>query len=162
MKKYFNFSVLMVALAALCIGFNSCDKDNGGNESGGSPVGVWTFDKIDSEIEHPSNPDLVEEEKADIEQSSEEVSGVTIEFKEDNSYVLKVEGEDEEEDDRYLWKANGDINFAGDEGKFSIKGNVLTITVDYIDGDRMHEEEVHGTYRKRGFSKYIMKYIFKK
>ncbi|MDR0769027.1 MAG: hypothetical protein LBE71_03885 [Dysgonamonadaceae bacterium] len=159
MKKYFSFSVLMVALAALCIGFNSCDKDNDGDESGGSPVGEWTYEKTTADIKH-SDSELVTEEQGEVKDRFTLDEDVTIEFKADSTFLWMNEGEYSGS-----WSADGKLTFDDEEEDvpqitFSIKNDELILAFSMLDQKYNTGDET--SYREDGFTEYTIKYSFKK
>jgi hypothetical protein len=166
MKQTLKFWSL-ATLVALCVGFSSCSEDD---EGGGSIVGLWTYASFTLDCKNPTYPDLEEYEKQMAVLASAFLSGVTIEFKSDGTFVFNnpfdenIVGSWSANGSNYILSVNGGSIETGtpvsDGASISIVGNVLTMTQNYLDEE--YDEDTHQTYSQAGFTKYTQKLIFKK
>jgi hypothetical protein len=151
MKKYFKF-VFMALLIALCVGFTSCSKDDEGDI-----VGLWHFVSMTADIQNPSNPELEENEKNMFALSAVFVTGSTIEFKSDGTFVMTVwsqsiTGTYTNEGDYFSMTANGETIDDTTAVSVTVRDGVLTMVEDLLDAER----------RSQGFTKYEQTTKFKK
>ena len=162
MKKMFLFVTVAVFTAGMML--TGCGKD--GDE--GDIVGLWTYASYTLDCKNPSHPDLVEHEKAMAVLASAFLSGLTMEFKADKTFVINFFGEKE----TGSWEKKGnkfvihfpdgeDVETDGtfaDGSSISIAGNTLTLISNNLD----EEYDDGKTYRQAGFTKYEVTLVFKK
>jgi hypothetical protein len=155
-----------IALSVFCLSCNKDDDDEKANED--SIVGLWHFVSLTPDIAHPDS-DVVEYETALMTLAGVFMSGTTIEFKADGTFILNVMGEKESG----KWKMEGDrfslSEYEGseeiDEDSFltagssvTLKDEVLTIISNNLDT----VTDSGKTYRDEGFTKFNVKLVFKK
>ena len=149
MKKLLGVWCLTM-LMVMCVGVSSCSDEL----SDSSIVGTWVFVNLTADIQHP-DPEEVDDAKEMIALISLFAQGSTIEFKADKTFIWTVVGE----------ALNG--TYYSDGGNFfikemdddelrpgtpiTLKNGILTVASD--------ETEY---YREDGFTKYVLKYNFKK
>ena len=157
MKKYSFLFSMMVGMTML-LGFSSCSDEVSKDDI----VGVWYYVSMTADIVHPTNKALADEEKAGIVFASAFMSGLTIEFKKNGSWVMSFMGETQT--GTWTKKGNNISMSAGGVteggGSITINNGVLNLIGNNL--DVVADEDTGKTYRALGFTKYEIKIVFKK
>ena len=124
-------------------------------------MGVWYYASLTADIAHP-NKAIADEEKAGLVFASAFLSGLTIEFKQNGTWVMSLMGEA----GTGTWTKKGNnitMSSSGvSEGGGSITINNGTLTLSGSNLDVIADEDTGKTYRAMGFTKYDVKIVFKK